>query len=252
MPTSGLLFAATSPPPLPSISLGGDWEQVAPGVEYRQIEISPPLTVGRFKAQVFRLDPAQVRFQVHYEPGQAARISEWREDLGGALLIVNANFFTPEYRAVGLAVRDGQVFGASLSGYGGMFQVDGAGGVRVRSLVTEPYQSGENLWQAAQGFPLLLQDGGQPASVGAGFDDPARRTMIGQDSAGRILLILTPTGQISLRNAIKWLNSQGATLDIQVAFGLDGGKSTGFYLSPGRQLYESIEAVPAVIAVYPQ
>lgn len=199
---------------------------------------------------IVRLEPNQVTFRVHYAPGQANTFSRWQALLqDNALAFVNGSFFTEANEAIGLVVADGNYFGASLVGYGGMFQVDPTGRARVRSLVVEGYQ-GESLWQAVQAFPMLIEPGGVRASTGAGFDDPARRTVIAQDRSGRILLISTGIlGEISFNDLQEWLLNSG--LDIDVAFALDGGKSAALFVQRTDPItIPSFSAFPVVLAAY--
>ena len=238
----------TATPTPPTAAQG--WTLVAPGVETRSIQVGQTFTNIPFNMIVTRIDPAQALFRVHYVPGTWRTFPEWQAVLSEPLLIVNGSFFTQGGEAVGLVVADGQRFGSTLRGFGGMFQVI-KDDVRVRSLVGEPFTD-DAYNQVVQGFPMLIEPGGFAASTGDGFDDPARRTMIAQDRQGRVLLMVTPLGQLTLRNAQAWLLS--SELDIDVAFGLDGGKSTGLYLNTGGTgtSYPSIDPVPAVIAVYPR
>ncbi len=238
------------PSPVSTPQADPDWQQLAPGMEYRVLRVAPPYTTRAFDLPAARLDPAQVDFRVHYTPGEWYLMSEWRTRLDGALLIVNANFFNALSNAVGLVASDGQRFGNSFEGFGGMFQVTEQG-ARVRSLVVEPY-AGEPLDQAAQGFPMFIEPGGVAASTGPGFDDPSRRTIIAQDTAGRVLILTTPAGLMTLRETMQWLLQ--APLEIDVAFGLDGGKSVGLYVQhpDGDLFYPSLDPIPVVIAAYPR
>ncbi|NJL94180.1 MAG: phosphodiester glycosidase family protein [Anaerolineae bacterium] len=182
-------------PPLPVAPLAEPqdgargWEEVAPGVAFRWLPVERPLADPPFEIAAVRLDPQQVSLRVHYRPQFFLWLEDWRAELGNALMIVNSAFFTPEGYAVGLVISDDQRAGASLEGYGGMLQV-GPAGAAVRSLVTEPYQ-GESYQQAVQGFPMLIHPGGQVARTGAGFDDPARRTLVAQDRAGFLYFFVT-------------------------------------------------------------
>ncbi|HLA43725.1 MAG TPA: phosphodiester glycosidase family protein, partial [Aggregatilineales bacterium] len=184
--------------------------------------------------------------------GEWHLMHEWvallKNSFGNPLMVVNANFFTETGHAVGLVVSDGQVSGDSLQGFGGMFLVNGAE-VRVRSLVQEPYY-GESYEQVAQGFPMLIEPGGIAASTGDGFDDPSRRTIIAQDFAGNILVMTTPAGRLTLRNAQRWLLD--SRLNISIAFGLDGGKSSGLYFGgvENETLYPSVEPIPVIISAH--
>lgn len=236
--------AVIAPTSTPEVSAG--WTELAPGLTTRKVRVEPPYaSLDAFDMVVVRVDPALVDLRVHYEPTILRTLPEWKDTLPNPLMIINGSFFTAEGYAVGLVVTDGQAYGRSLEGYGGMLQISN-GEVRVRSLVKEPYQ-GEIYQQVAQGFPMFVQPGGEPARTGDGFDDPSRRTIVAQETSGHILFMITENGLITLRNALNWL-VQTEHFEIDVAFGLDGGKSTGMYLV--GEFYPSIEPVPVVIAAY--
>ena len=222
------------------------WTATLPGVEYRTMSYK-----NQFDITVVRLDPAQVYFRAHYYADDPRSFSEWRTELAGAAAFVNGNFFDENDQAIGLVVADGNPYGYSLPDFGGMFQIDVNGMIRIRSLAEEPYQ-GELLQQAVQGFPMLVKAGGVRAPSGAGFDTPSRRTVIAQDTQGRILLMSTGlSGTISLNDLQVWLLDSG--LEINVAFNLDGGRSTGMMLNrPGQNplLIPSISDLPVLLAVY--
>ncbi len=233
---------ASSLPP----DLGDSWMAIAPGIEVREMALPVASLLARGTMVVVRLDPATVTMRVHYTPGEAHSLAEWQETLPEARIIVNGGFFDEADRALGLLVSDGQVYGQSFVGFGVMLQGDGVG-VRVRSLVTEPYQ-GEWLWQAVQAFPLLIE-GGALAAQGPGFDERSRRTWVGQDRFGRILFGETHN-LIGLAALQAWLLA--ADLDLTIAFALDGGRSTGLIIrTPAYQrTLPSFDRLPSVIALY--
>ena len=250
------LTRATIPPPTPTPTsaptpVSGDgWETVRPGIEQRTARVPGQGPFGA-QAMIVRVDPALATFQVAYRPGDPLSLSEWRAALPGAAVIVNGGFFDEFSRALGLVVSEGQAYGQSFSGFGGMFQVTEAG-PPGRSLVSEPYL-GEPLWHAVQSFPMLIEAGGVLAPRGDGFDVPARRTIIAQDGAGRILLIVTPLSEVSFSAAQDWLLS--ADLDVRIALALDGGRSTGLALDHVEgpdDLYPAFDRLPSVIAVFPR
>jgi len=224
------------------------WQIIAPGVERRAALITPE-GGGRFRAVMVRLQPALVSFRVHYTAGEGRSIEAWQDRLPGALAVFNAGFFDESRHALGLLVSDGQVYGQSFWGFGGMFQVS-TGQVRVRSLVSEPYQ-GEWLDQAAQAFPMLIE-GGQLAPQGEGFDRRSRRTVIGQDGSGRVIVIAVPNSTASFAEIQDWLYH--SDLNLSTAFALDGGRSTGLSrrTPAGDEAYSALDQLPSVIAVYPR
>ncbi|MBN1681913.1 MAG: phosphodiester glycosidase family protein [Anaerolineae bacterium] len=238
--------ASPEPPPGPTPAVDG-WSPIGTGIEQRTIDISLGLPVNT-QAVVIRLDPAYVTFSVHYNPNSPPTLAEWGEQLPQAAVIVNGAFFDEYGRAMGLLVSHGDASGQSYNGFGGMFQVD-VNGPRVRSLVTEPYQGG-NLLHAVQAFPMLIEAGGVPAPQGEGFDQRARRTVIGQDWNGRIVIAITPLGVMSLAELQEWLLN--SDLNLAVAFALDGGRSTGMLIRTknGETLHPAFDRLPSVIAAY--
>lgn len=228
------------PTAIPHVSSG--WTDIFPGMAWREARVV--LADGfEERLSLFRLDPALNEFRVLYSPAQPAFISAWDST---ARLIFNAGFFDENNAALGLLVSRGQTFGQSFTGFGGMFQVTSDGVARVRSLVAEPYQPGEALEQAVQGFPMLLRpDGTVYADTG---DARARRTVIGQDTTGNIVLIIVPHETFTLAELAGWLAAE-PDLNLTVALNLDGGGSTGYYAGPNN-IVPSYVRLPAVVAVY--
>jgi exopolysaccharide biosynthesis protein len=234
-------------------ALQGDvWVRVTDAIEYREVFVDLPNGLG-FLMHIVRIDPTQVRFRIHYDSTYPHAPQEWQNHLSDAVVFINGGFFDTQNRAQGLLVVDGQSIGQSYVGFGGMFQVDTEGVARVRSLVHKSYR-GEGLIQAVQAFPMLIEYGGQLAPTGRGFDDPARRSIIGQDAEGHILFISTGVvGQISLRDVQQWLFQSDLALD--VAFALDGGKSSTLYVQFSDRpalLVPAFSDLPIVLAVYPK
>jgi hypothetical protein len=233
-------------PPAPGATASG-WTLIAPGIERRELALPTASASAQGTALVVRADPAVAALRVRYSPGAPRTLGEWQQALPDARVIVNGAFFDEADRALGLIVSDGQVFGQSFVGFGGMLEVDAAG-ARVRSLVSNPYR-GESLWQAVQAFPVLIEQGGVLAPQGDGFDQRSRRTWIGQDRAGRIILGVTHN-LITLADLQAWLLA--SDLALVVAFALDGGRSTGMVIqSPSHQeSYPAFDRLPSVVAVY--
>jgi uncharacterized protein YigE (DUF2233 family) len=225
------------------------WETLAPGFERRFYRPGGEYPLTQFV--VLRIDPALYAFRVHYRPGEPLTLDGWRNQLPGAVAFTNANFFDTERRALGLVVADGISYGQAFQGMGGMLQVQN-GGVRVRSTILEPY-AGEPLEQAVQAFPMLITNGQASFSNSQG-DRISRRTLVGQDTQGRIVLMAN-SSLVGMR--LVDLSSYLATTDLNLvnAVNLDGGGSTMLALTvPGQPSYQvlSLDPVPTVLVVYPR
>jgi hypothetical protein len=248
--------AATIPPPTSAQPptappLDENWNLLPAGVQWRPLSFQT--SYGNVGVLVVRIDPARVRFKVHYSPGQRRSIRDWQLALPSAVAIVNANFFDQSGNVIGLVSADGVLYGSSLTrADAGMFQVLG-GVARMRFLYQEPYQNWERFEQAVQGFPVLMAF----QTVAPGFDRALsqtadRRTVIAQDVRGRILFIVTQYSNVTFTDLANWLGQSG--LEIHTAVCMDGGNSSNLYLATGgpSQFTQGLSGIPAVLAVYPR
>ena len=223
------------------------WQLLGLGGELRQLNVETGAVTERLT--IVRLDPAVVRFRIHYDPQMPLPVRAWAGVLQSPL-VVNGGYFTPEYETVGLLISGGQVWGTSYGDFAGMFAVTADEQVSVRWLRDQPYDPNEHLREALQSFPVLVKPG-----IGMGFpadaDDgrPARRTVVAQDSQGRVLFIVAPHGYLSLYELAQFLAD--SDLDLHVALNLDGGTSTGLWLKTEAGTVEiaSLASVPSVISV---
>lgn len=219
------------------------WQEIAPGLEWRTIV---PDGDELAQLKVVRIDSEQYRFRALYRPGQALSLRQWRSLEPGASVIVNANFFNPDYRALGLVVSDGAVFGSPYRDRGGTLIVKDDE-VSIRSFRSGLPQQIQGINQAIQGFPLLVENGAQ-----AFFDSSsarrARRTVVAQDTSGRILILVTPFLGMSLVELSAFLPS--TDLDIVTAMNLDGGGSTMLFVNEIDYQLPSFDALPTALAIY--
>jgi uncharacterized protein YigE (DUF2233 family) len=235
---------ATYPVP-PSPDTG--WLTLENGVELRQIDVATQY--GTERATVVRLDPGLVRFRVGYDPGNPRRLSDWAAE-SDPVLAVNGGYYTAENTAIGVVISGGQRWGSTLSDFAGMLAVTQDQTVSVRWLAAWPYDPAEPLQEALQSFPVLVKPGGQmgfPADADDGTPD--RRTVVAQDRDSRILVVVAPSGLMSLHDMAVFLTSTDLNLD--AALNLDGGASTGMWLSAGEReiRVDSAAPLPVVILV---
>jgi len=243
-----LPMTLTPTPKIASIPNQTSWQILSPGLEKRVYLPPPENEVTKLTA--LRIDPAYYTFRVHYRPGAPLTIRQWAEAFPGAVAFVNANFFDDKGNALGLLVADGQVYGQSFVDRGGTFLVQN-GQPRVRSNIAEPYAA-ESFEQAVQGFPMLMLNGAQ-AYTDTAQDRFTRRTVVAQDSNGRIVLLVTPLIGLTLLDLSNFLPT--TDMNLINALNLDGGGSTLMYLNVSgapEYVVTSLDPVPAVLAVYPR
>jgi len=220
------------------------------GLELRHMAVRDEARLLIERMLIVRLDPDHVRFDVGYAPRAPQDVAAWQAATG-ALLVVNGGFFTEAYDATGLVFSQGTAHGTSYGAFAGMFAVTEAG-PEVRWLGARPYDPAEPLMAALQAFPMLVLPGGVAGVAESDASaEVARRTWIGQDRQGRVLVGVAPSGGLSLSALSAWLVA--ADLDLDRALNLDGGGSTGLALAGAPDTTLTISAfdrLPSVILAF--
>jgi uncharacterized protein YigE (DUF2233 family) len=237
-------------PPTAALPSDTGWLPGANGVELRQLQATINRERPATAVIVARLDPAQVRLRVAYNPEKPGLLREWF-NASSAVAMINGGFFTAEYQTTALLISDGEAHGASYQGFGGMLSVNASGEIAIRALRDTPYDPNEPLEQGLQSFPTLVFPGGIAAQIN---DDGqrARRSVVALDQNGRLLLIVCPASTFSLTELANWLVN--SDLQIDRALNLDGGPSTGMFVRAGTLRYEldSFGPLPIVLLAEPR
>jgi uncharacterized protein YigE (DUF2233 family) len=226
-----------------------DWSVLQPGLERRVIEVYDNQNQHVESVHIWRLDQKYFRMDVAYAE-RPKSLETWQQETNAAI-VVNGGYYSIEnerYFPDGLTISNGQAFGRSFAGFGGMLAIN-QDQAELRWLAQEPYNALEPLQAALQSFPILVEPGGK---LGFGPEREsqtrARRTVIAQDRDGRILLIVTPQGYFTLHQLSVYLTESDLNLDIAV--NLDGGGSTGILVANPRELISPTRPIPFVILVY--
>src|SRR5215207_2718417 len=233
------------PSPSPTVEPTPDtnWTLLQPGLERRVFEIYNSQNQHVESLYVWRLDQNHFRMDVAYVE-RPKSLETWQQETN-ADLVLNGGYFSIEnerYFPDGLAISNGEAFGRSFNGFGGMLAIDQSG-AELRWLVQEPYNSDEPLQAALQAFPILVQPGGE---LGFPADREnyarARRTVVAQDRDGRILFMVAPEGYFTLHQLSVYLTESDLNLD--VALNLDGGGSTGILVAEPREIISPRTLLP--------
>jgi exopolysaccharide biosynthesis protein len=200
---------------------------------------------------VWRLDQRNFQLDIAYAETPRS-LATWQKETN-ASLVVNGGFYSIEnerYFPDGLTITNGEAFGRSFAGFGGMLAIDGSR-AELRWLAEKPYDGYEPLHAALQSFPILVEPGGK-LGFGAERENSvrARRTVIAQDRDGRILFIVAPLGHFTLHQLSVYLTESDLNLDIAV--NLDGGGSTGILVANPQEIIPPTRPLPFVILVYPR
>jgi exopolysaccharide biosynthesis protein len=222
------------------------WTLLETGIERR---VYAPSSGFFTRITAIRIDPNAVDFQVHYRPGDPQTISGWREQLPAAAVIFNTNFFDRNDEITGLLFADGVRYGDPFRRRGGTFYIDD-GVPGIHSNLTAPY-SGQQYDQAVQAFPMLMQDS-QRAYFDTRPDRSTRRTVVAIDSEGRVVVLVTTFGGITLLDLAVFLAE--SDMNLVTALNLDGGGSSmlGVLAGDADTAFASFDPVPAVMAVTPR
>ena len=228
------------------------WRTLAAGLEYRAIPLGslsfPDLHQDRLDPQRFRLG-----LSVASDAGARASTVQALRLQAGAAVAVNGSYFDGEGRPLGYLKDGGRLLVpdvATGSAFTGVLCVrpDGA-----RILHRDSFQPGQGL--------LCLQAGPRLVAEGLPVQDlcgpPRRRTGVGRDRQGRILLYATdPGGNLTLeacRDLLTGPSGRGGVDPLEV-LNLDGGSSTGFSLSAGKVTVErpAYTLVPVALVAVPR
>lgn len=249
--------AALTSTPVPSLPDAREtipdtgWSLLQPGLERRVIEVYDGQNQLVESLHIWRLDQVYFRLDVAFSETPRS-LESWQAGTN-ASIVLNGGYYSIEnerYFPDGLTIVHGQVAGRSLAGFGGMLAIN-ASGAELRWLVERPYEPGERLEAALQSFPILVKPGGQ-LGLPAGQENhvSARRTVIAEDKAGRMLLIVAPRGYFTLHQLSLYLTE--SDLDLDIAVNLDGGGSTGILVANPRAVIAPGRPLPFVILVYPR
>ena len=220
------------------------WRQIAPGLEWR---VYPYGDGASTEISVVRIDPVNYVFRVHYTPNIVRSRNAWAENLPEAVAFINTSFYDENNVPLGLVIADGVASGFSYQDRGGTFFVQNDT-PRLQSVLSGPLDT-TSLQQAVQTFPMLMINGAQSYRQ----DTPsARRSAVGIDQQGHILLMVTSRGGTTLNGLSEFLAQ--SDMSLVNAMNFDGGGSSMMTVRAGDFVYRfaSIDSVPVVLAVYPR
>ena len=226
------------------------WQQLPSGLHYAKTtthvgpdHVSVPIHLIALHPNQFEL--RVVRAQDH---GRVLGEAEFFRSSVGALAAVNAGYFDPQYKPLGLLVSASKTLSRLRKVDHGVFAVAGQQAFLQHA---KTYTAPADLEFAIECGPRLVV-AGQPLHFKPGSD---RRVAIGTDPSGQIVLAATE-GVLSLAEWAQWLarptSAGGAGLSD--ALNLDGGSSTMMALVDGSVAVSLRSAlqVPVGIVVLPR
>ncbi|MBC8183579.1 phosphodiester glycosidase family protein [candidate division KSB1 bacterium] len=203
------------------------WESPGPGIETCTLAWKNDETTFATNVFLLRFDPELIQTRILYQK----RLTTAKEiaESEGAFAVINASFFDPEGRPLGLIVREKQLVQrmprqGMLSS--GIFCLkNNRPYIFHRSTFTMPGVS-----EAIQSFPRLIHDG-SPTQQIRNKNEVKPRSGIAVDYNGNIIIYATDThfGGLSLNDLQNLLLTP--RLNIRSALNLDGGRSSQLYFN---------------------
>ncbi len=195
---------------------------------------------------LYRFSLAEHRFALR-ESTSTAAVSEWIKRLPEAVFVSNGMYFHEDQGPSGWFKTGRQVIGSRA------FDDDKSALLMLQPSVAiiGPEDQGtarQQAWEAAQSFPLLIEDG--RASVKTDSGKVSRRTFVGTDRSGTYFYVgIVPYAGISLYELSQALVR--LPIDWKMALNVDGGPSSGvaFRASSDSELIDSYVTVPNVLVI---
>lgn len=144
----------------------------------------------------------------------------------GAIAGINASYFHPDGRPLGLVIKNGEVIHQQERAklLSGIFAVRGG---RMRLARAEAFRMGKDVQQAIQAGPWLVEDG----RVIQGLDSlkRARRSILATDGKGQWAILASSALTLADAAALLAAAPVFAGGNVESALNLDGGSSTALW-----------------------
>lgn len=170
----------------------------------------------------------------------------------GALAIINASFFTPEGKPIGLLIQEGKIFNR-LPTRGmldsGIFCIKNG----KPMIFHRDYFQPAGITEAIQSFPRLIHNGLAIPDISES-DKRKRRSGVAIDFAGRIVIFITDTnlGGVTFKEIQNILVKP--ELNVRSALALDGGGSSQLYLRSNdfTKIVYGLTEAPVFLGFFPK
>ncbi len=237
----------------------GAWLELQPGIELRELEFARKgRWLSTFNLVVLRVDPKRVWLRMVAVSPEELPTSDI-ETLArrtNALALLNTNYFEPDSKVMGLVIAEGKtIYPLRKEGsihHGVWFLKNGEAFVVHRTVF-----DGRGVNEAFQAGPWLVTDG-EPETRFRNAPLVARRSAVGVDRKGRVLLMATDAllGGLSLPELAAVLGTAETKggLGLWRAINCDGGTSTQMVIRHSRAsvVIRSTVRVPVCLGVYPR
>ncbi len=212
----GQILKASTPPEARLAAFA--WRALATGFEVGEM---PVLNAGREVDRILlaRIDPARFRFILRHAPDGGRNLGEWMRMLG-SVMVINGSFFAPGGEPDTPLLSNGIRSGPKdyHARHGAFVASDKFTGIRDLRKNNWRRQF-RDAHDATVSYPLLL--GADGRNTVQSSELRARRSFVGQDEAGRIVLGTTRAASFSLKGLADL--QRASPLRLRLALNLDGG-----------------------------
>lgn len=232
----------------------GTWRATQKGVEQRTIAFLRSEPNYTLELKLLRFDPKIIGARVLSSGDFQAKSTTAKVfvEKSGAIAAINANYFDERGRPLGYLKTREREINRTVSKhalYTGAFAIVDGNPMVMHRDDFPPAQSSE----ALQSGPLLLNRGA-PVETMRGLGRYARRTVLGIDKEGRIVIAVTDAvlGGLSFVELQELFSDAKWQLDTPDLLNLDGGGSAQLYFKSGK-LEESVPGtseVPVAIGFF--
>ena len=219
-----------------AITDAGTWRPIQRGVEFRKITMERSEPAYGLELKLLRLDSQFIVPRVlHAEQFQLKSASaKTFAEKAGAIAAINANYFDEKGRPLAYLKTAEKEINRGVSKHGlytGVFGLGESGPFVTHRDEFQPAQAGE----ALQSGPLLLHRNAS-VEVLTGLGRYARRSVIGMDKEGRLLIAVSDTviGGLSFAELQELFVQSKWQMNAVELLNLDGGGSAQLYLKSGK------------------
>ncbi len=218
---------------------------------------------------LLRIDPEHFRFEVHHYRAEGLEapltLDDWQYRTGAPVLF-NAGLFLDDFSYLGLLYKDGKSLGGKRHGqWQGLFVAEplapNVKKARVLDLRTDSFDDDRPAYHEAAQSLMLLDRHGKPRVRRSGKS--AQQTIVGEDRAGHILVIMTkgvtPLWELAvcLRDHVQGLTHAmamdgGDSSDLLISGELAGGRPDAAWQPLVDGKGQSHIPLPTVIGVFPR
>jgi len=238
-----------------AVTDSGTWKVFFQGAEFRRMSLERTDPYQAIQLKVVRFDSRWIEPRLVHSAEYRLRSASVKTlaEKSGALAIINANYFDERHMALGF-FKAGTEKNATISKsplFTGIFAIKD----RVPLIMHRDQFDPEQADEALQAGPLLLAKG-SPLTVTRGADKQFRRSVIGIDTARRLVIAVTD----NIFGGLTWTELQelfGAPewrIETPDLMNLDGGGSTQLHIKTAgfEEYVPGTAEVPVAIGFFPK